>query len=350
METEEIQDVEMTEEQAANAIAGLLDQQQPAGAEEANPDGEVHQEPTEEVETAAEEAEEEVSEDTDSEEEELSIETFDQLAEALGAESTEDLNDILVKVKVDGKEAEVPFSELKAGYQKEAHVTRKSQKLTEKTQAIEGYEAQLLNIRDHFATLSKDNPWAAQEQQLHAEWNSTNWDELEQEDPIEANTRQNRLNRAFNNIQQQKAAREESLNQAIQQLNHAEIGMLQKQGQQLLEATGWEPEEVETKQQEMASFLAKEYGASPAAISSVRYSAIGAALNELMQLKAQQGVKKDALEKKTVKKTVRVLKPGARRTALKGQGAKYKSLYKRAQSTQSDDDWSVALAEKLGLN
>ena len=56
METEEIQDVEMTEEQAANAIAGLLDQQQPAGAEEASPDGEVHPEPTEEVEAAAEEA------------------------------------------------------------------------------------------------------------------------------------------------------------------------------------------------------------------------------------------------------------------------------------------------------
>lgn len=88
-----------------------------------------------------------------------------------------------VTVKIDGKDVEVPLSELKNGYQRQADYTRKTMEVSEQRKAAEAEKAQAHQERQAYAAnlqrMQAQLEGALQEQQ------KTNWEELLQSDPVE---------------------------------------------------------------------------------------------------------------------------------------------------------------------
>lgn len=88
-----------------------------------------------------------------------------------------------VTVKIDGKDVEVPLSELKNGYQRQADYTRKTMEAAEQRKAAEAERSQALQERQAYAAnlqrMQAQLEGALQQQQ------QTNWEELLQSDPVE---------------------------------------------------------------------------------------------------------------------------------------------------------------------
>ena len=97
------------------------------------------------------------------------------------AETTED--DPLVKIKVDGKEIEVPLSELKNGYQRQADYTRKTMEVAEQRKAAEAEAQKATQERTQYQQnlqqMQARLEGALQEQQ------QIDWNQLIQTDPQE---------------------------------------------------------------------------------------------------------------------------------------------------------------------
>lgn len=337
LQTEE--PTEMSDAEAVDAIDGLLNPQQPEAEEEAEAqeEGEVEEG---EVQEGDQEAEEEIQE--------LPIETLDDIAEALGASPDDVLEQVKIKIKVDGKEQEVTLGELRNGYQREADYTQKTQKVSAKVRDIENQETQLLEFKKYVHAMSQENPWAQAEQQVQQEYQSTDWARLEQEDPIEAATLHNRLQRQAQSISAAKQQHQQRLGQLFNTVDQAEVQIRQGEMAKLAQATGWTQDDIEANKQQLASFLVNR-GYSEAAVNSIRHASVVADLEKLRKLEAQQQTTKNVIDTKKAKKVVRVLKSSARKTGRSGPSDKYKNLVKRAKQTQSDDAWANALAEKLSL-
>ncbi|HEX7370477.1 MAG TPA: hypothetical protein VF284_09405 [Rhodanobacteraceae bacterium] len=147
---------------------------------------------------------------------EASIETYDQLAEALGV-SPEDLGTIKVKLKVDGEDHDATLAELIKINQLEGHVNRKSVELSEKQKA---WESEVGKVRSEwqqrvsFAAQIAD----AQEAQLNQQYQSVNWQALAQQDPQQYTTLRMQFQDAANQIAYQKQALAQHYQQTQQQM------------------------------------------------------------------------------------------------------------------------------------
>lgn len=139
-------------DQAASVFASLLDPKEPEKAPEA-------QEPAAVEPEAAQEPAEPAAE-----------------PEAASAE-----DDPLVTVKIDGKEVEIPMSELKNGYQRQADYTRKTMEASAERKAADAEKAAAANERNTYAQnlvrMQAQLEGALQEQQ------GIDWNRLIQEDP-----------------------------------------------------------------------------------------------------------------------------------------------------------------------
>lgn len=137
-----------------------------------------------------------------------------------------------VTVKIDGKDVEVPLSELKNGYQRQADYTRKTMEVSEQRKAAEAERAQALQERQAYAAnlqrMQAQLEGALQQQQ------QTNWEELLQSDPVEylkqqhqAQARQAQLNQVY--AEQQRIS-------ALQQAEQAQVrqSYLAQQQEELL--------------------------------------------------------------------------------------------------------------------
>ena len=140
--------------------------------------------------------------------------------------------DTTVTVRIDGKDVEVPLSELKNGYQRQADYTRKTMEAAEQRKAAEAQIAQAQQERQAYAAnlqrMQAQLEGALQQQQ------QTNWDELLQSDPVEylrqqriAQERQATLQQVYGQ-QQQVAAQQQALAQ------QAYVRQLEAQQQDLL--------------------------------------------------------------------------------------------------------------------
>lgn len=126
-----------------------------------------------------------------------------------------------VTVKIDGKDVEVPLSELKNGYQRQADYTRKTMEVSEQRKAAEAEKAQAHQERQAYAAnlqrMQAQLEGALQEQQ------KTNWEELLQSDPVEylkqqhqAQARQAQLNQVYTEQQRISALQQAEQAQARQ--------------------------------------------------------------------------------------------------------------------------------------
>ena len=126
-----------------------------------------------------------------------------------------------VTVKIDGKDVEVPLSELKNGYQRQADYTRKTMEVSEQRKAAEAEKAQAHQERQAYAAnlqrMQAQLEGALQQQQ------QTNWEELLQSDPVEylkqqhqAQARQAQLNQVYTEQQRISALQQAEQAQARQ--------------------------------------------------------------------------------------------------------------------------------------
>lgn len=107
----------------------------------------------------------------------------DAEAEAADPEAEPKDEDPLVTVKIDGKEVEIPLSELKNGYQRQADYTRKTMEVSETRKAAEAEMQKAHQERSEYAqNLQK---MAAQLEGAMQEQQKIDWDSLLQTDPVE---------------------------------------------------------------------------------------------------------------------------------------------------------------------
>lgn len=103
------------------------------------------------------------------------------VAEATEPEATE--HEPTVTVKIDGKDVEVPLSELKNGYQRQADYTRKTMEVSEQRKAAEA-EAAKARAERETAAQALQRAQAVLEAQLQ-EQQQVDWAKLLETDPVE---------------------------------------------------------------------------------------------------------------------------------------------------------------------
>ena len=86
------------------------------------------------------------------------------------------------KVKVDGKEMELPVSELIKGFQLQADYTRKTQQVAEERKAVEGEKERLTREREEFVQQAQTD-MAVLRREIEADA-QTDWQALLESDPI----------------------------------------------------------------------------------------------------------------------------------------------------------------------
>ena len=213
-----------------------------------------------------------------------------------------------VTVKIDGKDVEVPLSELKNGYQRQADYTRKTMEVSEQRKAAEAAQAQALQERQAYAVnlqrMQAQLEGALQQQQ------QTNWEELLQSDPVEylkqqhqAQARQAQLSQVY--AEQQRMA---ALQQAEAQQAH--MRHLQAQQESLLAKLPEWKDEAKSKAEKAAlrDYLAQQ-GYEAEAISSIA-DARAVILARKAMLYDQMVGKASAAAKKVSTLPTKVERPG----------------------------------------
>lgn len=213
-----------------------------------------------------------------------------------------------VTVKIDGKDVEVPLSELKNGYQRQADYTRKTMEVSEQRKAAEAERSQALQERQAYAAnlqrMQAQLEGALQQQQ------QTNWEELLQSDPVEylkqqhqAQARQAQLNQVY--AEQQRVA---ALQQAEAQQAH--LRHLQAQQEDLLAKLPEWRDEAKSKAEKVAirEYLAQQ-GYEPDAINNIA-DARAVILARKAMLYDQMVGKASAAAKKVATLPTKVERPG----------------------------------------
>lgn len=282
-----------------------------------------------------ESAEDEPEESTEEEADEDTAEE-DDLASLLGVSedqlSVDEAGNILITTKVDGESAQVTLPELVKGYQLNKAVTQRSQALAEQRKAFEAQAAQVQQQLQ--AEVQKASGLANHlSQQMMAEFQNINWNELREVDPAEYSAKrydyerkQAELQQVINygqQIQQQQAeqAQQQQMMQMREVLAQQREVMLQNNPQ-------WkDPEVLKRDMSELRQFTTDSYGFNDDELENVTDARIIEVLKDAM---AYRKGKKVAEKKRT--NAPKLLKPGTPRTkqvSLREQARKQRAAMKR---------------------
>lgn len=97
------------------------------------------------------------------------------------AEADEAAKEALYTVRVDGKEEQVPLSELLAGYSRQSDYTRKTQEVATQRKELERVQSELVQERQEYAVLLPKL-----REMLAGEEQEPNWEALRRVDPVKA--------------------------------------------------------------------------------------------------------------------------------------------------------------------
>ncbi|MFA6125524.1 hypothetical protein [Sphingomonas sp.] len=221
MDTDEATDINS----AADALVARMESRgKPAKAEKVEDAGEEDEPEQETADGEPEESDE--TEEEDADEAESDEENEDDATEKAASDKKPEItDDITVKVKVNGEEREVPFSELRKGYMMGADYTRKTQELAEHrrgfTAHAQQYEAGIKQRVDELGFLAQTFM-----QHLTNLEGSTDWNDLRQKNPAEYAARQQ-------DIQQRKALLGRAFT-AYQTAQQQQSGVQQQHQEQLI--------------------------------------------------------------------------------------------------------------------
>lgn len=290
-----------------SAVASLLPE--PREANEEEQETEAPQEAHEEAEPEEVEAEEPDTEEAEPEEAEDEEPVF--------------------TVKIDGKEIEVPQSELVSGYQKDADYRKKTAALAEERRALEAKEAEINTLREQYeAELAKVATGKDEE---------PNWAQLAEDlDPWEYQKQ-----RAQWEDEQKKvrAAREK-----LQQERLREAQQLTAKEQQVLleKVPEWQDKKsFESAAKEMMDLGTKHYGFKQEEIASTIDHRLILLLRDAVAYRKMKATTANPAEKRAAKKTT-VLKPGSKQTKAEKTAASTDALRQKLKRSGSVDD-AVAL-------
>jgi hypothetical protein len=177
----------------------------------------------------------------------------------------------LVTVKVDGQVANVPFDELKKGYQMGKSYTQRSQALAEEKKVFDTHRQQFATVAQQLAEKHAlaDRVAQFQHQQLLGEFDRVPWDRLRADNPGEYAAMLKDFEARKGQIDQLRAAIQ---NERAQETQQQQQQFLQQRQQYLADAYNktlekfpkWaDPKVMEQELTGMQNFAAESYGISP---------------------------------------------------------------------------------------
>lgn len=298
-------------------------------------------EPAEEQDSSAEEPAAAEGSEEDVSEEEAEIASLTELAEGLGWEP-EKLFELKAKVKIDGEEGEATLKDLLASYQIQGHLTRKSMALSDERKAWE--ETRTKAQQEYQEKASKlEAAHAMATQLLNSEFANVDWQRLQQDDPIEFNSKyiqwqqhHGRLSALAEAIAQNRQEQMSAHQQAFEKLKTEEQERISQA------FPSWNDSAVKEREWKEIVDHAREYGFTEQQVNEVFDHRVIRLLRDAKEYaKLQKG--KPQMQKK-LKVAPKMVKPGNAKKADKGRAEQIAS---RAMKTGNIDDIAELLMEKF---
>lgn len=250
--------------------------------------------------------------------------TTSDLAKVLGIDETlldvDSDGTVKLKTKIDGAEGAAKLADLLKSYQLEGHVNKKSMEVAEREKALQTQAQQAESLAQarlqHVEQLATV---AAKE--LYKEFNSIDWNALEQADPGQAalmrqkfQDRQAQLQNVFNEVEQSKAKQAQQSQAQFRQVLEQEAAKLPTM------IPEWKDEAVATKERTELREWAIKAGVPADEVNNVAFAHHVAILRKAMLYDKLQS-SKPALENK-VRTAPKLVKPGQAEQTTQAQTAK----------------------------
>ena len=310
------------------------------GPNEDNQDQAEAQEP-EEAQDEAEETEATYEEADDEAEESDPDEEYDN-EEVIEQELPDDLT---IKVKLDGEETEVTLDELRKGYSRYSDYTRKTQALAEERKSFQGEAEAIRMERAQYAELLP-----ALKAQLEVQSDAEpDWDNLYNEDPIEAA----RLERHWNKSRQERVAKLQAINTEQQRIaeemskeqQRALADIVQSERAKLTEVIPeWKDEGTMQSEAKELREWAINNGFSERDLSALVQASHVSILRKAMMF--DKGSKKVEKVKAQPRKVARIVRPGSSGTQVATRSTDVKNASQRLVRSGRISD-AAALLDKL---
>jgi hypothetical protein len=320
--------------EATLAIDQLLGPDEDTQDEAEAQEPEEAQDDAEETEANYEEADDE-AEESDPDEEYDNEEVIEQ----------ELPDDLVIKVKDDGKELEVTLDELRKGYSRYSDYTRKTQALAEERKSFYGEAEAIRMERAQYAELLPVLK-AQLEVQSEAE---PDWDNLYNEDPIEAA----RLERHWNKSRQERTAKLQAINTEQQRVaeemtreqQRALADIVQSERAKLTDVIPeWKDEGTMQSEAKELREWALTNGFSERDLSALVQATHVSILRKAMMF--DKGSKKVEKVKAQPRKVARIVRPGSSGTQVNTRSSDVKKASQRLARTGRVAD-AAALLDKL---
>ena len=304
--------------------------------EKETPETEEEQ-PTEEEESTEETQDESLEEESEEDDEE-------------GSENREEEGEELIyAVNVGGEEHEVTLDELMKGYSRQSDYTKKTQEISEQRKEMEGYrskvEAEINQIQEERAQyVNAINHYVDGMTNSMQQFNSINWDELRQLDPIEYMTKKEEQRDFMDKIETAKKTQAEAMAKAEQEhkIQFAET-VREEQGKLIEKLPAWgNPEQKQKIASEMREYAVRN-DFSNEELDMLNDHRAFVVLYKAMEYDKQKQANPRA---KKVRNKPRVVRSGAPQSKQsKNKSSRAKSM-KRLQETGHVDD-AAALLEDM---
>jgi hypothetical protein len=254
-------------------------------------------------------------------------------------------DDLVIKVKDDGKELEVTLDELRKGYSRYSDYTRKTQALAEERKSFQGEAEAIRMERAQYAELLP-----ALKAQLEVQSDAEpDWDNLYNEDPIEAA----RLERHWNKSRQERVAKLQAINTEQQRIaeemareqQRALADIVQSERAKLTDVIPeWKDEGTMQSEAKELREWAINNGFSERDLSALVQASHVSILRKAMMF--DKGSKKVEKVKAQPKKVARIVRPGSSGTQVNTRSTDVKKASQRLVRSGRIAD-AAALLDKL---
>jgi hypothetical protein len=254
-------------------------------------------------------------------------------------------DDLVIKVKDDGKELEVTLDELRKGYSRYSDYTRKTQALAEERKSFQSEAEAIRMERAQYAELLP-----ALKAQLEVQSDAEpDWDNLYNEDPIEAA----RLERHWNKSRQERVAKLQAITTEQQRIaeemakeqQRALADIVQSERAKLTEVIPeWKDEGTMQSEAKELREWALNNGFSERDLSALVQASHVSILRKAMMF--DKGSKKVEKVKAQPRKVARIVRPGSSGTQVNTRSTDVKKASQRLARTGRVAD-AAALLDKL---
>ena len=291
--------------------------------------------------------------DENAEPEQAALETLDDVAQALGIDTKDLMDNLKMRIKVNGEERLVSLAEAQKGQQLEADYRRKTTEIAEQRKHIEAEYAQRQALYQQQAVELAAQMQLA-EQAVVADLNTPAMQELRRTNPAEWNARQFEAQQKLGSIQQ---ARQYAAHQWQQQQQNAQaeqqrqfsayLASEQNALQDAFESRGipW----THDQKAKLSEFMQSRYGFAPQDVSQVyNHRWVLMALDAMQSTsKAKEMETKASAVKEKLKTVPPVMaKPGKQQGKVEVQRQKLAALKGRLRSSGNLRD-AAAVIESL---